>query len=348
MLLELKQSPMARDGLRRAGEEIVELLAQLAAGRSPAEALSLLPAGHRPKAKAVEAIAALPVEERRALRDAVEADLAFDVDFDEPSFEFAFPTLSDATKEAGKGLLTSMYKDVFCRGGGFKVGSTIITRSSWEQSFRDANPRIKVCPACLSARLPRPARGRSLVDADHYLPKSKYPALAVHGLNLVLVCKDCNESLKGDLDPLFNDGEINRLGDVWFPYRRAGLGELILEIAVDARQQTVNLGGTPPALERAQRFDRLFALLERWSETLENVAERLPPSLRAAEAQLNEPAIRREIEKFQRIAEEEITEDERAFIKSHYYRWLLTTPGAFQTLLDEMQAQSEERAAQAP
>lgn len=342
MLLELEQSQIAREGLRSAGEEIVRLLDRLAAGSTAAAALAHWPSARRPRIEAVEAVAALPADEQEALRDAVRADLAFDEDFDEPSFEFSFPALSDATKKAGAALLVSMYKDVFCQGEGFKVGSTSITRAIWEESFREANPRVKVCPACLNARLPRPARGRSLVDADHYLPKSKYPALAIHGLNLVLVCKTCNQTLKGDLDPLFDDGEVNRLGDVWFPYRRAGLDELVVEFAVDAQQQTVSFGGTSPALERAQRFERLFALLERWSETLESVAALLPASLREARVDLDEGSIRQEVEKFKRMAEGEITYDERAFIKSRYYEWLLSTPKAFKSLVDEMRVLEEE------
>ena len=188
MLLELVQAPVARLGLRIVGEKIAKLLAELVEGASAESVRSRWPPGCRPSLASVEAVGALDAGDLRALRDAVAADLGFDEKFGDPSFGFAFPGLSAAAKEAGGSLLDSVY-DVFRGSGGFRLDGMEVNRTTWERSFREANPQVEVCPACVSAPLPGPARDHSLVDADHYLPKTKYPALAVHGLNLVPMCK---------------------------------------------------------------------------------------------------------------------------------------------------------------
>lgn len=53
-----------------------------------------------------------------------------------------------------------------------------------------ASPKNGICPLC----------GQRIVSTlDHYLPKMKYPTLAVTPANLVPACKDCNTG-KGEVD----------------------------------------------------------------------------------------------------------------------------------------------------
>lgn len=82
------------------------------------------------------------------------------------------------------------------------------------RSYRKANLSLKVCPGCdgdppLSVSThyhPRPdgKLHHALwlnANIDHFLPKSKYPCLAVHPLNPVPLCTVCNQVRKGDKDP---------------------------------------------------------------------------------------------------------------------------------------------------
>ena len=139
-----------------------------------------------------------------------------------------------------------------------------------------------------------------------------------------------------------DQGNALRLDEIWFPYRLAGLKEVVLHFDI-AAPASIALGGSPPALERAQRFEGLFALLERWSETLTSVAEGLPTVLlEAVEVDLDEASIRSGLEMLRRIAETEITREDRAFVKSRYYAWLLNTPQPFQALVTELQTLTEE------
>lgn len=343
MLLELNQSALACQELREVGEEVLALLERLAAGESAGSVRKRWPPGRRPKAAVVEAVAALAPEEQRLLCKAVASDLIFDEKFGDPTFEFAFPGLDATVQEAGKALLVSVYEDVFCGKKGIAVAGKEVSRTIWEESFRKANPEVEVCPACLSSPLEGPARNSSLSDADHYLPKSKYPALVVHGLNLVLMCQSCNGRLKGALDPLVDAGEMVPLDEIWFPYRRAGIDEVVLEFS-PAERSTLALGGSLEVRERAQRYERMFALVERWTEALHSIADRLPSLLLIRlKTSVDDASIREELESQKETADFDLTYEERAFLKSRYYGWLLNTPKAFQDLVAEVETLRKER-----
>lgn len=58
----------------------------------------------------------------------------------------------------------------------------------------------KYCPYC---NVPT----REVKQVDHYLPKSKFPALAIVAKNLVPICKECNE-LKGNYFSLENENQL--------------------------------------------------------------------------------------------------------------------------------------------
>jgi len=66
---------------------------------------------------------------------------------------------------------------------------------------------LKVCPFCDCLY------HKGTISIEHYLPKSIYPFLAVHPINLIPCCEDCNGT-KRDIDPLTN-GEV---GQTPFPY----------------------------------------------------------------------------------------------------------------------------------
>ena len=54
------------------------------------------------------------------------------------------------------------------------------------------------------------------ITVEHYLPKSRYPVLALHPNNLIPACDKCN-SIKGEKDPL----EKRSFQSVVMPYREA-------------------------------------------------------------------------------------------------------------------------------
>lgn len=60
-------------------------------------------------------------------------------------------------------------------------------------------PRFGKCPFCGI---------RDVSTLDHYLPKSKYPALSITLINLVPACSDCNQRCKKQFIPKSSEEEI--------------------------------------------------------------------------------------------------------------------------------------------
>jgi hypothetical protein len=340
MILELKQPELALSaGLEAVGEALVAVLESLAAGDPVDVALARWNVGRRPRKARFQPIADLAPADRRALYEAVKADFGFDAGFRDPHFEFRYPGLPDPAKQAAKDLFNWLYSARFGETG-FTVNGIEVTRASWETSFRDANPWLKVCPACVTATLPEPIQRHSFVDADHYLPKSRHPLLGIHGLNLTPVCQPCNR-FKGNADPLGDDEPPYRLDQVWFPYRRPAVDEVRFAFyPAEPGKVQVGVDGAADAIERAERYDKVFAIFERWSRKLVEIGGGLPEKLIEAcgDGPVDERSIRFELEKLSRMARVDRTVRDGELIAYDYYRWLLDTPTAFRALVAEVEA----------
>ncbi|HEV2858486.1 MAG TPA: hypothetical protein VGW80_08815 [Solirubrobacterales bacterium] len=268
MLVELKVPSLSAE-LVRANQSIVALL-EVIAEASDEDVKPILKTWTHPKhptKKSIKGVLRLSPEQRCDLLAAVRHDIGFEAYRTGGSFEFQFQSLEPEVRKAGKKLLCSMYDQVF-RSEGFKLDdSSLVNRRSWEQAVRDANGELELCPACLMSIWEEPVDDRSMADLDHFLPKAIYPQLAVHGLNLVPLCKDCNSPVKGQQDPL-TPGK-GRLPSIWFPYEAAGIEEADLVFQVTNEiTRTVTLKGNPGYEDKAINFDRLFKVSTRWSRRL--------------------------------------------------------------------------------
>lgn len=280
MLVELKVPSLSTE-LVRTNQSIVALL-EVIAEASGEDVKPILDDWDHPKhptKKSIEAVLALTPEQRHDLLDAVRHDIGFEAYRADDSFEFQFQRLDPEVRKAGKKLLCSMYDQVF-RKDGFKLDdSSLANRKSWEQAFRDANGELELCPACLMSIWEEPVDDRSMVDLDHFLPKAVYPQLAVHGLNLVPLCKGCNSPVKGQQDPLAPGS--GRLPSIWFPYEAAGMEEADLAFKVTNEiTRTVTLEGNPGCEDKAINFDRLFKVSTRWSRRLNTIHEAVHQDLK--------------------------------------------------------------------
>lgn len=78
---------------------------------------------------------------------------------------------------------------------------------------------LRVCPYCGRAYIYAVEENGSVVkpQIDHFLPKSKYPYLALSYFNLILVCQTCNmKGCKGEYDPMTTIGK--RPFSLIYPY----------------------------------------------------------------------------------------------------------------------------------
>ncbi|MGH2975690.1 MAG: hypothetical protein ACRDLL_12590 [Solirubrobacterales bacterium] len=233
-----------------------------------------------------------------------------------------------------------MYRDVFSDKVGFEFGNAEqANRTTWEADFRLANPDVRICPACLISELGLPIGKRTIIDADHYLPKSAYPPLAVHGLNLIPMCKPCNQSLKRSKDPLGGGGPGRlSLPDIWFPYVRFGLNEISFTFAPDDNGDLqLEFTGAPEALARAQRFDAIFELRAKWNSTIENIQQQLSVDLSSLETAPDADSIREKVKMLMTLAKGREANSPRSMVELTFYQWVLEDDSAIATLAAQLE-----------
>lgn len=298
---------------------------------------------------------ALSQDKRKQLRDAFYNDVRFYECLDSPDYTFHFPSLPDDVREIGEAFLRLFYDRL--AGDGFHDGPTqrrrfTVTRAEVEIGYRAANDEMKlVCPACLG-RLEQPAEKmsvstvvtkRSLVDCEHFFPRSLYPPLVVHPNNLVFVCRACNSYHNNDsplhLSPLVAL-EAGAIRKTFVPYKRSALAmkgtpaqqvdEVKLEFdRVNPKKPFVALvsnGTTSFARERAENFDRVYGLSKRWGDEVPEMYNILRETIRFKAALKGEVLNRETIEVY---VQEEWKVDsnfryrkERAYVRSQYTQWI--------------------------
>lgn len=135
----------------------------------------------------------------------------------------------------------------------------------WE--FENANNKLRVCPVCDGTWMEVTSTG-ILTTLDHIFPRSKYPALSVHPINLVPLCEICNSKIKEDRDPLTDD-QIRTLPDIYHSYYRPGINNLILEIS---EKQLWFFSSSPP-LSQAQStlLPDIFDIPGRWEASADEI-----------------------------------------------------------------------------
>ena len=148
------------------------------------------------------------------------------------------PPVSQVAYDAAAELAGNFYK-ILCDGvPGKIIGETEpLNRQTVLRAYANAQRviHLNVCPGCDGAPPSTTADGLLHEDIDHFFPKSKYPFLSIHPLNLTPYCKNCNQTYKSskdsvlDNDPLVED--VHTLEEIYHPYERPAKNEIALEIA---------------------------------------------------------------------------------------------------------------------
>ncbi len=127
-------------------------------------------------------------------------------------------------------------------------------RSQFVEIFKEENYG-RVCPLC-DGDMNGP-------EVDHWLPKSKYPALSCHPKNLMPVCHRCNSpECKGEKSPLTLAN--HRPFEDWFhPYERPAHTNLSVKVT---GSQISLVNADPRQQSRLNNLDSLLKLTPRWSE----------------------------------------------------------------------------------
>jgi hypothetical protein len=143
---------------------------------------------------------------------------------------------------------------------------------------------LKVCPGC-DGKPPSIADGVIHEDLDHFFPKSKYPFLSIHPLNLTPFCKDCNQTYKKSKDAILDDdptvADVHALTDIYHPYQCPAKDELVLEIQINPDNSPsftfTAHSATPQDQARLHSIQYTLDLERRWTGDLgaERVEEEL-------------------------------------------------------------------------
>jgi hypothetical protein len=284
---------------------------------------------------ALAEIIQLAAAERQQLRDAFRYDIKFRRYADRDTFDFKYPHLPAHVQLAGQKLLVAFYDGL---SSGFrklpKQKVDPLSRTSFERLYRQTNARMRLCPACLEL-LSGPIEDdagekKSLVDCDHFLPKSIYAPLAVHPFNLTFICSTCNSRLKRAKDPLNLNADPSAprrpgmLRESFIPYLRPGLDEIELEFNKHKWVvKVVGKSGVPYADKRAENFDRIFELSQRWSSYLLSFDEMIKDLVLMEGKPITEEQIEEVLKRV--VAQYSMWQfrEVKAFVFARYAAWLL-------------------------
>ena len=154
------------------------------------------------------------------------------------------------------------------------------------RAYLDAQLKIplKVCPGC-DGKPPSIADGVIHEDLDHFFPKSKYPFLSIHPLNLTPFCKDCNQTYKKSKDAILDNdptvADVHTLTDIYHPYQCPSRDQILLSIQANpdktlAFRFTAN-SNAPQDQARLHSLQYTLNLESRWTGDL--VEERVEEEL---------------------------------------------------------------------
>ncbi|CAN5870198.1 hypothetical protein BH10CHL1_BH10CHL1_32520 [soil metagenome] len=90
------------------------------------------------------------------------------------------------------------------------------TRSNFVQRFTAKNPNLYICPICDASSYRNETSSGTYTSLDHFFPRSLYPYLAIHPLNLLPMCPACNSGEAGQRDP---QESLVSITDLILPYQ---------------------------------------------------------------------------------------------------------------------------------
>lgn len=231
------------------------------------------------KITAVAQYVAAHPDQRVLLRSAFHHDVEYHQHLDEAGFAFAFSQLDYELRTHIQSLMVFLYEYL---GSGFPTGvmgdGQQFSRGNYLVLWEEQNGTLNVCPACDGKKPDRCRNNHRLSDLDHFLPKSVYPFLALHPRNLVPICIECNQRIKGDIDPL-EDGGAFSFNHSFHPYAVSAAIDVIDVVfqrdpngVPQIRIEDRVMGGKSA---RVGSLDRVFDLSTRWTGRMPEVEESL-------------------------------------------------------------------------
>jgi len=223
----------------------------------------------------VQYVAAHP-DQRNLLSSAFQHDVAYHQHLNDTSFAFEFSQLDQELQSRIHFLMVWLYENLEDNGYPIVVmgDGQPFSRGNYLVLWEERNGTLNVCPACDGKKPDIGRKKHRLSDLDHFLPKSVYPLLALHPRNLVPICIECNQRIKGDTDPLADNGAVS-FSHSFHPYAAPAAIDVI-EVTCQrdfngvpqVRIEDRDLGGQSA---RVVSLNRLFDLDNRWTGRIPEV-----------------------------------------------------------------------------
>ncbi len=244
----------------------------------------------------------------------------------DPSFTFSLLPSKSVTHEKAKKCLVEFYE--FLGEGypsvlvGFSPGSDSFAKNSVVTGYVKTNTDIEyVCPCCDNAFTDSSNANEQGYTLEHYFPKSLYPSICLHPLNLIPMCSGCN-SRKGDIDPLAPSSSpvIQVLyTEVFHPLSRPVRNLTFLSFSTASsvpNPMKFIAQNSPPGYENSiEAYKIMYQIPDRWGINWRRVDNRITLYVKRALKRIGIPTINDQA--FDMALQEAITELEENFGKDH-------------------------------
>ena len=119
-------------------------------------------------------------------------------------------------------------------------------------------------------------------DYDHYLPKAHYPFASVNFLNLIPICKKCNQDRKKAKDPIENDRVT------FYPFSTVEHNiEINLNYKADINKEDKELNFTDLEInlngqaDKIETWDWLFDIVTRYEDKVKRFSKRFSNEIKS-------------------------------------------------------------------
>ena len=246
---------------------------------------------------------------------------------EDSSFMFSLLPAKSIAHEKAKDLLKEFY-ELLGEGYpsvlvGLPLNTGLFLKSSVVSGYVKNNPDVEyVCPCCDSVFTDSANANEKGYTLEHYFPKSLYPSICLHPLNLIPMCSGCN-SRKGDIDPL----EPSVSPAIQVPYAEIfhPISRPVRTLAtLDFKPTTTLIGdmeffaqNPPPSYEQSiKAYKIMYQIPDRWNVNWTRVDNRVSRCVKRAQQRTISTGI--DDQKFDLILLEAIAELEDSFGKDHF------------------------------
>lgn len=282
------------------------------------------------------------LDECNIMQRAFYNDIKFAITPAKDCFGFKVPELEEELRKTLTEFLIPFYNYILGEIGFKKIKSLKVvplTRKEFRRLYIQENgTNYWVCPACLGEihvlnikeeNNPELIQD-SCTDIEHYMPKSIYPALVVSSDNLIPICKECNQVIKSDEDPVEKNQE-GCLNDIFLPYRDSGMDQIAIKIEGSAGNRQIKIEAKDPVnismRKKANNFKRIYKLEDQWTPRLKHIhisiVESIVADIMVESREVNRVEIKKALQKIIIKAERTEKTVQNSFLQKCYAQWLM-------------------------